>query len=173
MSKRLWIIPLVVLLVAARLLFAIAGHWTEWEGHRAEQRTDDAYLRADMTPLSTRISGTVRKVNCVILIHRCVQQKPLRHAWTEEEIDEVREFLVVNPIEVVARKVGRSTSSVKHLCSRRGIRVKELRCDLFSINSLAAAMHVRKAEIVFLDRSGLARSHEGRAGENRCLLDLS
>jgi membrane fusion protein (multidrug efflux system) len=49
--------------VAAGLLFAIAGHWTEWEGHRAEQRTDDAYLRADMTPLSTRISGTVRKVN--------------------------------------------------------------------------------------------------------------
>src|ERR1700739_1472929 len=63
MSKRSWIIPLVVLLVAAGLLFAIAGHWTEWDGHRAEQRTDDAYLRADMTPLSTRISGTVRKVN--------------------------------------------------------------------------------------------------------------
>ena len=63
MSKKSWIIPLVVLLVAAGLLFAIAGHWTEWEGHRADQRTDDAYLRADMTPLSTRISGTVRKVN--------------------------------------------------------------------------------------------------------------
>jgi multidrug resistance efflux pump len=62
-SKRSWIIPLVVLLAAAGLLFAIAGHWTEWEGHRAEQRTDDAYLRADMTPLSTRISGTVHKVN--------------------------------------------------------------------------------------------------------------
>ena len=62
MNKRSWIIPLVVLLVAAGLLFAIAGHWTEWEGHRAEQRTDDAYLRADMTPLSTRISGTVRKM---------------------------------------------------------------------------------------------------------------
>jgi membrane fusion protein (multidrug efflux system) len=63
MSKRSWIIPLVVLLVAAGLLFAIAGQWTEWEGHRAEQRTDDAYLRGDMTPLSTRISGTIRKVN--------------------------------------------------------------------------------------------------------------
>ncbi|WP_084081055.1 HlyD family secretion protein [Edaphobacter aggregans] len=63
MSKKSLIIPLIVLLAAAGLLFAITGHWTEWEGHRADQRTDDAYLRADMTPLSTRISGTVRKVN--------------------------------------------------------------------------------------------------------------
>lgn len=62
MSKKSWIIPLVVLLAAAGLLFALAGHWTEWEGHRADQVTDDAYLRADMTPLSTRISGTVRRV---------------------------------------------------------------------------------------------------------------
>jgi membrane fusion protein (multidrug efflux system) len=63
MSKKSLIIPIVVLLVAAGLLFAIAGHWTAWEGTRADQVTDDAYLRADMTPLSTRISGTVRKVN--------------------------------------------------------------------------------------------------------------
>jgi len=33
------------------------------EGGGAEQRTDDAYVRADMTPLSTRVSGTVRKVD--------------------------------------------------------------------------------------------------------------
>lgn len=63
MSKKSLIIPIIVLLVAAGLLFAIAGHWTTWEGNRANQVTDDAYLRADMTPLSTRISGTVRRVN--------------------------------------------------------------------------------------------------------------
>lgn len=28
-----------------------------------DQRTDDAYVRADMTPMSTRVSGTVRKIN--------------------------------------------------------------------------------------------------------------
>ena len=63
MSKKSLIIPLIVLLAAAALLFGIAGHWTGWQGNRLEQETDDAYLRADMTPLSTRISGTVRKVN--------------------------------------------------------------------------------------------------------------
>ena len=63
MSKKTLIIPLIVLLAAAGLLFGIAGHWTGWRGSRPDQETDDAYLKADMTPLSTRISGTVRKVN--------------------------------------------------------------------------------------------------------------
>jgi len=62
MSKRALIVPVVVLVVAAALLFTIKGCWTSWEGGHAEQRTDDAYVRADLTPLSTRISGTVRKM---------------------------------------------------------------------------------------------------------------
>jgi membrane fusion protein (multidrug efflux system) len=63
MSKRTVVIPIITLGVAAVLLFSIRGCWTSWEGGRPEQRTDDAYVRADMTPLSTRISGTVRNVN--------------------------------------------------------------------------------------------------------------
>src|ERR1700753_1887333 len=63
MIKKSVIIPLIVLLAAAGLLFGIAGHWTGCRGGRPDQKTDDAYLRADMTPLSTRISGTVRRVN--------------------------------------------------------------------------------------------------------------
>jgi membrane fusion protein (multidrug efflux system) len=63
MSKKSWIIPLIVLIAAAGLLFGVAGHLTGWQGSRSEQETDDAYLKADMTPLSTRISGTVRKVD--------------------------------------------------------------------------------------------------------------
>ena len=62
MSKKSLIIPLVVLLAAAGLLFGIAGHWTGWQGSRPDQETDDAYLKADMTPLSTRVTGTVKKV---------------------------------------------------------------------------------------------------------------
>jgi membrane fusion protein (multidrug efflux system) len=62
MSKRTILIPLAILAVAAFLFFAIHGNWTSWEGGRGAQKTDDAYVRADMVPLSTRISGTVRKV---------------------------------------------------------------------------------------------------------------
>jgi len=62
MSKRAVIIPVITLGVAAGLLFTIDGCWTSWEGGGADQRTDDAYVRADMTPLSTRVSGTVREI---------------------------------------------------------------------------------------------------------------
>src|ERR1700760_2039007 len=62
MSKRAMIVPVVTLAVAAALLFTIQGCWTSWEGGSAEQHTDDAYVRADMTPLSTRVSGTVHKL---------------------------------------------------------------------------------------------------------------
>ncbi len=63
MSKRTILIPLAILVVAACLFFAINGHWTSWQGGRGEQKTDDAYVRADQVPLSTRISGTVRKMD--------------------------------------------------------------------------------------------------------------
>ena len=63
MSIKTIVIPAIVLGTAATLVFTISGCWTTWEGDNAEQRTDDAYVRADMTPLSTRISGTVRKVD--------------------------------------------------------------------------------------------------------------
>jgi membrane fusion protein, multidrug efflux system len=62
MEKRALIVPAVTLVVAGALLFTIKGCWTTWEGGGAEQHTDDAYVRADLTPLSTRISGTVRKM---------------------------------------------------------------------------------------------------------------
>jgi membrane fusion protein (multidrug efflux system) len=45
------------------LFFTINAHWTSWQGGRGEQKTDDAYVRADLVPLSTRISGTVRKMD--------------------------------------------------------------------------------------------------------------
>ena len=55
-------IPLLVLLLAAGILFGIAGGWNRFVGGSSPQRTDDAFLRADITPLGTRVSGTVAEV---------------------------------------------------------------------------------------------------------------
>ena len=63
MSKLNIIVPVVTLGVATLLLLTINGCWNSWEGRAGKQKTDDAYVRADMTPLSTRISGTVRSMD--------------------------------------------------------------------------------------------------------------
>ena len=54
--------PVLILLIAAVILFLIVTNWNAWAGSRGSQKTDDAYLRADITPLSTRVSGTVTQV---------------------------------------------------------------------------------------------------------------
>jgi membrane fusion protein (multidrug efflux system) len=56
------ILPWLILLVAAGILVAIIAGWNVWVGGRATQTTDDAYLRSDITPLSTKVSGTVQLV---------------------------------------------------------------------------------------------------------------
>src|SRR6266498_1556621 len=56
------LVPIVVLLLAAGILFGITGGWNRFVGGGRTQRTDDAFLRADITPLSTRVSGTVAQV---------------------------------------------------------------------------------------------------------------
>jgi membrane fusion protein, multidrug efflux system len=61
MAKKI-VVPIVILAIAAALLFGIVHGWNGWEGNRAQVRTDDAYVRADLTPLSTRVSGTVHKL---------------------------------------------------------------------------------------------------------------
>jgi len=54
--------PISVLLLAAALVITLTKNWNGWEGGRAEQVTDDAIVRGDLTPLSTKVSGIVRTV---------------------------------------------------------------------------------------------------------------
>jgi len=62
-SKLRRFVPVIlVLFIAAVLLVVITSNWNAWVGSKGSQKTDDAYLRADITPLSTRLSGTVKEV---------------------------------------------------------------------------------------------------------------
>lgn len=57
-----YLVPALVFLMAAGILVAIIGNWNSWASERTDQETDDAYVRADLTPLSTKVSGVVAKV---------------------------------------------------------------------------------------------------------------
>jgi membrane fusion protein (multidrug efflux system) len=57
-----YVTPALVLLVAAAVVTTITRNWNAWEGGRIEQRTDDAFVRGDLTPLSTKVAGIVKDV---------------------------------------------------------------------------------------------------------------
>jgi membrane fusion protein, multidrug efflux system len=59
---RKFVVPALVVLLAAVILVTITWNWNAWEGGRVEQVTDDAYVRGDLTPLSTKVAGIVRDV---------------------------------------------------------------------------------------------------------------
>ena len=54
--------PALVLLLAGAVVATITWNWNAWEGGRIEQVTDDAYVRGDLTPLSTKVAGIVSDV---------------------------------------------------------------------------------------------------------------
>ena len=64
--------PLIVVGLAAAVIVTITRNWNGWEGARADQVTSDAYVRGDLTPLSTKVSGIVRevKVNDYQVVHK-------------------------------------------------------------------------------------------------------
>jgi len=55
--------PIFVVLLALAILITITRNWNAWEGGKVEQVTDDAYVRGDLTPLSTKVAGIVRAVD--------------------------------------------------------------------------------------------------------------
>jgi membrane fusion protein (multidrug efflux system) len=59
---RSYATPILVVLLAMAVLITITRNWNAWEGGKVEQVTDDAYVRGDLTPLSTKVAGIVRAV---------------------------------------------------------------------------------------------------------------
>jgi membrane fusion protein, multidrug efflux system len=59
---RKYVTSALVVLLAAALVVTITRNWNAWEGGKLEQTTDDAYVRGDLTPLSTKVAGIVSEV---------------------------------------------------------------------------------------------------------------
>jgi membrane fusion protein, multidrug efflux system len=63
-SKRLksLLLPAIIMGMALALVLLLSGSWKTWASERVKQTTDDAYVRADLTPLSTKVAGLVAEV---------------------------------------------------------------------------------------------------------------
>lgn len=59
---RGWGVAAAILLIAGALVAFLSLNWTAWASEKEEQKTDDATIRADVTPLSTKAAGLVASV---------------------------------------------------------------------------------------------------------------
>jgi hypothetical protein len=96
-----------------------------------------------------RHTGRPKEACWRLIIQHGIKGRKDHRRWTESELEIVREELVKKSIEEVAKKIDRTSKAIRNMLRRNHLSVREIRCDLFSVESLASALHVRKAEVVF------------------------
>ena len=96
-----------------------------------------------------RHSGRPKEACWRFIIQHGIKGRKDHRRWTEAEVETVREELVKRSIEEVAKKINRTPKAIRNMLRRNRLSVREIRCDLFSVESLASALHVRKTEVIF------------------------
>jgi hypothetical protein len=112
-----------------------------------------------------RHTGRTREACWRFLIQYGIKGKVDHRRWTDEEIELVREELVKRSVDDVAKKLNRTPMSIRSMLRRNSLHVREIRCDLFSIESLAHALHVRKTEIHFWIEQGWLQADVNTKGK--------
>ncbi len=87
--------------------------------------------------------------------------------WTEEEIEFVREELVKRPVGDIAKKLKRTPRAVRSMLVRNHLAIKEIRCDCFSVESLARALRVRTDEVHYWIEQGWLQATISAEGKRR------
>jgi hypothetical protein len=114
-----------------------------------------------------RRTGRSREACWRFVIQYGIKGKLDHRRWTDEEIDFVREELVKRSIDDISKKLNRTPKSIRSMLQRNGLCVREIRCDLFSIESLSKALHIRKAEIHFWIEKGWLQASINIEGKRR------
>jgi membrane fusion protein (multidrug efflux system) len=55
-----WLVTIIILLLAAAIFFMVYGNWNSWQSDRSSQETNDAYVHADITAVSTKAAGILQ-----------------------------------------------------------------------------------------------------------------
>ena len=121
--------------------------------------------------LATRIqrhTGRSRESCWRLIIQYGIKGRLDYRRWTEVEFDRVREELVKTSVEEVAKKINRTPKAIRNMLQRNHLSLRDIRCDLFSVDSLAAALHVRKTEIIFWIEQNWLQATISEQGKRRC-----
>ncbi|KAA6465270.1 hypothetical protein DYQ86_04820 [Acidobacteria bacterium AB60] len=68
--------------------------------------------------------------------------------WTNEELETLREGLVKFSLEEMATKLHRSPRALRQKLAREGYNLRDIRCDLFSVDGLACAIKVQRTQVL-------------------------
>lgn len=95
-----------------------------------------------------RHSGRSREACWRFVLQTGLKIRDEHRRWTDAEIETLREHVATHTIAETAKMLGRSVKSIRCALERNDLKIRELRCDMMSINSLAKILHVRKTEIL-------------------------
>ena len=108
-----------------------------------------------------RQTGRSREACWRFVLQTGLNSRDEHRRWTEEEIESLREQLASHSVEETASILGRSANAIRCKLRRHDLKVKEIRCDCFSVEALARTLHVRKSEIHAWIKAWLAgRDHD-------------
>jgi hypothetical protein len=114
-----------------------------------------------------RHSGRPKEACWRFIIQYGIKGRQDHRRWTEDEVEIVREELVKRSIEEVAKKVNRTPKAVRNMLKRNHLSLRDIRCDLFSVESLASALRVRKAEVGFWIEQGWLQASISSRGKRK------
>ena len=114
-----------------------------------------------------RHSGRSKEACWRFVIQYGIKGRVDHRRWTEAELELVREELVKRSVNEVAKKLNRTPKAVRSALMRNRLSLRDIRCDLFSLESLSAALRVRKTEIIVWIENGWLPATIGTRGKGR------
>jgi hypothetical protein len=99
------------------------------------------------------------------VIQHGLNVQPSLRRWTEEEFETLREGLVKSSLNEIAKKLHRSPKALRDKLKREGYSLREIRCDIFSVHSLASAVRVPRSQVLFWIERGWLPATVTRCGK--------
>jgi hypothetical protein len=146
-----------------------AESFRDWSTKAKEMAAEAKVLSGNkLEQLVVRIqrhTGRPKETCWRFVIQYGIKDKPEYRRWTDPEFDLVREELVKGTVEQVAKKLNRTPKAIRNMLRRHQLSLRDIRCDLFSVESLSTVLRVRKSEIVHWIEQGWLEATVGCRGK--------